>query len=109
MFKKIVLCAVIALILVTATVMAAGNGGPGTGAAAGQGQCLSDGQTCTNPSCTQGSANQMQYRQGARMNGENGASVCLNGQCTQEEKQTRTMLRLQDGSCGCRNVPVTQT
>lgn len=111
MIKKIVIGAVIALILVPAIVMAAGFGGQSNGTAAtGQGQCLHDGQNCANQSCALGSGNQTQSRHGAQLNGENGTCNSLNGQCTDEQKHTRSMQRLHDGSrTGCRNVPVTQT
>jgi hypothetical protein len=109
MIKKIVICAVIALILVPATVMAAGSGGQNAGTAPGLGQCLHNGQNCADQSGTPGSGNQTQYRYGAQQNGETGVKGSVNGQCTNEQKHTRSMLRLHDGSCtGCKNVPVTQ-
>jgi len=110
MIKKIVICAVIALILVPATVLAAGFGGQNNGtAAAGQGQCLCDGQNCTNQSCTLGSGNQTQFRHGVQVNGEAGTCSAPNSQCTGDLNQTRSMQRLHDGSgAGCKNVPVTQ-
>jgi hypothetical protein len=103
MYKKILICAVIALILVPASVMAAGSGGKNSGAASGQGQCLQDGQTCMNPAGQQGSGTQEQYRHGMQQNGAPGApgTQCSgDGQCDNEQKQTRSMLRLHDGSCG---------
>lgn len=110
MIKKLVICAVIALILVPATVLAAGFGGHSNGtAAAGQGQCLYDGQNCANQSCTLGSGNQTQCRFGAQVNGEIGTCGSRNGQCTGDQNQTRSMQRLHDGSgAGCKNVPATQ-
>lgn len=111
MIKKIVIGAVIALILVPAIVMAAGFGGQSNGTATpGQGQCLQNGENCTNSSCAPGSVNQTQYRYGAQLNGENRTCGSLNGLCTDEQKHTRSMQRLHDGSrAGCKNVPVTQT
>lgn len=108
MDKRILICAVIALILVPASVMAAGFGGQSTGAASGQGQCLQDGQNCMN-SAGQGTGTQEQYRYGMQQNcanGTAGAQCSGNGQSTNEQKQTRSMLRLHDGSCGnCKNTP----
>ena len=51
----------IALVLVPATVMAAGFGGKITGSAPGQGQCLQDGQNCGNQTGQQGTGSQAQY------------------------------------------------
>lgn len=108
MYKKILICAVIALVLVPASVMAAGFGGKGTDAACGQGQCLQDGQNCMNQD-QQGSGAQEQHRYGMQQNGAKGAagSQCSGeGQCTGEQKQTRSMLRLHDGTGGaCKNAP----
>jgi len=101
--KKILICAIIALVLVPASVMAAGFGGKGTGTASGQGQCLQDGQNCVNQTCQQGTGTQAQYRFGALQNGANGAkgAQCQgNGQCDTVKTQTRSMIRLHDGSCG---------
>ena len=107
MLKKILICAVIALILVPASVMAAGFGGKGTGAASGQGQCLQDGQNCVNQTGLQGAGIQAQYSYRAQQNGENGAtgSQCSgNGECDTVKKQTRSMLRLHDGTgTACKN------
>jgi len=103
MMKKILICAIIALVLVPASVMAAGFGGKVTAAASGQGQCLQDGQNCVNQNSQQGTGAQGQYRFGAQQNGAKGTRVaqCLgNGQCTISQNQTRSMLRLHDGSCG---------
>lgn len=103
MMKKILICAIIALVLVPASVMAAGFGGKGTAAASGQGQCLQDGQNCMNPTGQQGSGTQEQYRFGALQNGASGArgAQCQgNGQCDTVKNQTCSMLRLHDGSCG---------
>jgi hypothetical protein len=103
MMKKILICAIIALVLVPASVMAAGFGGKGTGAASGQGQCLQDGQNCVNQTCQQGTGTQAQYRFGGLQNGANGtkgAQCSGNGQCDTVKNQTRSMLRLHDGSCG---------
>jgi len=109
MDKRILICAVIALILVPASVMAAGIGGPGTVAAAGQGSCLQDGQNCMNQTGQQGTGTQEQYRYGMqqnKINGANGAQCSGAGQCTNEQKQARSMLRLHDGTCGaCKNIP----
>jgi hypothetical protein len=109
MMKKILICAIIALVLVPASVMAAGFGGKGTGAASGQGQCLQDGQNCMNQTGQQGSGSQAHYRYCAQQNGANGATgtQCSgNGQCDTLKNQTRSMLRLHDGSCGgCKNTP----
>ena len=109
MDKRILICAVIALILVPASVMAAGFGGPSTGAAAGQGSCLQDGQNCMNQTGQQGTGTQEQYRYGMQQNkmiGAIGAHCSGAGQCTNEQKQTRSMLRLQNGTCGaCKNIP----
>jgi len=67
MIRKIIICAVIALILVPAGVLAAGFGGQNAGtAAAGQGQCLHDGQNCADRTGALGSGNQSQYRYGAQ-------------------------------------------
>ena len=107
MLKKILICAVIALILVPASVMAAGFGGKGTAAASGQGQCLQDGQNCVNPTGLQGAGIQAQHSYRAQQNGENGAtgSQCSgNGQCDTVKNQTRSMLRLHDGTgTACKN------
>jgi hypothetical protein len=103
MMKKILICAIIALVLIPASVMAAGFGGKGTGAASGQGQCLQDGQNCVNQNSQQGTGAQEQYRFGAQQNGAKGtrgAQCSGNGQCDTVKNQTRSMLRLQDGSCG---------
>jgi hypothetical protein len=103
MMKKILICAIIALVLVPASVTAAGFGGKGTGAASGQGQCLQDEQNCVNQSCQQGTGTQAQNRFGELQNGANGATrtQCSgNGQCDTAKKQARSMLRLYDGSCG---------
>jgi hypothetical protein len=109
MIRKIIICAVIALILVPASVMAAGFGGQNAGTASGQGQCLHNGQNCADQSGTPGSGNQTQYRYGAQQNGKTGPQGSPDGQCTHEQKHTRSMLRLNDGSCtGCKNAPVTQ-
>lgn len=109
MYKKILICAVIALVLVPATVMAAGFGKESTGAASGQGPCLQDGQNCMNQTGQQGSGAQEQHRYGMQQNGAKGAagSQCpSDGQCTGEQKQTRSMLRLHDGTGGaCKNLP----
>lgn len=107
MMKKILICAIIALVLVPASVMAAGFGGKGTGTGSGQGQCLQDGQNCVNQTCQQGTGVQAQYCYGTRQNGANGATgtQCSgNGHCDTVKKQTRSMLRLHDGSgTACKN------
>ncbi|MGB9175751.1 MAG: hypothetical protein WCB46_03325 [Methanoregula sp.] len=109
MDKKILICAVIALILVPASVMAAGFGGNNTGAASGQGPCLQDGQNCMNQGGQQGSGTQEHYRHGMQQNGVNGATGAQcsgDGPCTHEQKQTGSMLRLHDGTGGaCKNSP----
>ena len=107
MLKKILICAVIALILVPASVMAAGSGGKGTAATSGQGQCLQDGLNCLNQTGQQGAGIQAQRCYGAEQNGENGAegSRCSgNSQCDTVKNQTRSMLRLHDGTgTACKN------
>jgi hypothetical protein len=109
MIRKIIICAVIALVLVPAGVMAAGFGGQNAGTASGQGQCLHNGENCANHSDAPGSGNQTRYRYGAQQNGETGTNSHQNGQCTNEQKHTRSMGCLHDGSCtGCKNAPVTQ-
>lgn len=113
MYKKILICAVIALVLVPAGVFAAGFGGNNTGAASGKGQYLQDGQTCMNQSAQQGTGTQEQYRHGMQkndLNGGTGSRCAGDGQCsgdglgTHEQNQTRSMLRLHDGTGGsCKN------
>jgi len=109
MMKKILICAIIALVLVPASVMAAGFGGKSAGASSGNGQCLQDGQNCVNQNGVQGSVFTTQYRYGGQQTGFNGASGAAgsgNGQCTNSQNKTRSMLRLHDGSCGgCTNLP----
>ena len=109
MDKRILICAVIALILVPASVMAAGFGGQSTGAAPGQGLCLQDGKNCMNQTGQQATGAQEQYRYGMQQNGAKGtagAQCSGNGQCTSEQKQTRSMLRLHDGTgVACKNRP----
>ena len=136
MMKKILICAVIALILVPASVMAAGFGGKSTGAGTGQGQCLQDGQNCMNQTGQQGSGTMAQYRNGlqqdevkgalctcdgqncANQGGPNGSGAMAqyrsgmqqdgakgtpgsgNGLCTNAQNQTRSMIRLHDGTGG---------
>jgi hypothetical protein len=40
------------------------------------------------------------------MNGATGAQCSGDGQCTNEQKHTRSMLRLHDGTGGaCKNIP----
>jgi|GEM_PF-2417870 PAB1-binding protein PBP1 len=110
MIRKIVICAIIALILVPASVMAAGFGGKNAGTAPAQGQCLQDGQNCENPSGTPGTGMQAQYRHGGQQNGEARGHGSLNGACTSEQKQTRSMLRLQNQTCtGCQGIPAVQS
>jgi hypothetical protein len=98
MLKKIFICAVIALVLVPASVMAAGFGGNGSGTAPGQGQCLHDGQNCVNQTAPQGTGTEEQHRYGMQINGAKGSHGDGDCQCTGEQKQTRSMLRLHDGS-----------
>ena len=111
MMKKIVMCAVIALFLVPASVLAAGFGAQGTGAQGqAQGSCLHDGQACTNQTGSQGSCTQQaQYRFGTQRSGTiggKGMSCSGDGQCTGDQKETRAMLRLHDGSgCARNNTP----
>ena len=103
MMKKILICAIIALVLVPASVMAAGFGGKGTAATPGQGQCLQDGQNCLNQTCQQGTGTQAQYRYGtqqAGMTGTQGVQCSGTGQCDTAKKEARSMLRLHDGSRG---------
>ncbi len=103
MLKKILICAIIALVLVPVSVMAAGFGGKGTAAASGQGHCLQDGQNCLNQTCQKGTGTQAQYRYGtqqAGMTGTQGVQCSGNGQCDTAKKEARFMLRLHDGSCG---------
>lgn len=95
MIKKIIICAVIALILVPAGVMAAAPGNQNPGTAPGQGPCLNNGQNCTNQSCVPGSGCQAGY--GMQQKGVSGNCGTLNGQCTHDQKCTRSMFR--DGSC----------
>jgi hypothetical protein len=108
MMKKILICAVIALILVPASVIAAGFGGRATGTAPGQGLCVQDGQNCLSQKCQQGTGTQEQYRYGAQPDGVKGArggQGVGTGQCTSSQNQTRSRLRLHDGSCGgCKNT-----
>jgi hypothetical protein len=108
MYKKILMCAIIALVVVPATVMAAGSGGQSNGAA-GQGPCLQDGQNCMNQTGQQGTGTQEQFRHGMQQNGVKGnagAQCTGDGQCTGEQKQHRSMLRLHDGSAGAgKNTP----
>lgn len=109
MIRKLVICAVLALVLVPATVLAAGFGGQNNGATPGQGQCLQNGQNCANQSCSMGAGSQVQCRNGGQLNGENCPCGSQDGQCTHEQKHTRSMGRLHDGSCtGCKNTAVTQ-
>jgi hypothetical protein len=106
MLKKTIICAVIALILVPASVMAAGFGGNSTGAAAGLGPCMQDGQNCMNQTGQQGTGTQEQYRYGMQQNKGQGTGCSGDGQCTGEPKQARSMLRLHDGSGkACKNSP----
>ena len=108
MIRKIIICAVIALILVPAGVLAAGSGGQNTGTAAGQGQCLHNGQKSADQSGTLGSGIQSQYRYGAQQNRQMNSYGSQQG--TTEQKHTRSMSRIHDGTCtGCKNVPLTQT
>ncbi len=144
MMKKIMIFAVIALILVPASVMAAGLGGKSAGAVSGQGLCLQDRQDCMNQTGQPGTGTQAQYRYSAQQNGMTGAKgaqgLCLQdgqtcgnqtgqqgtgiqaqyrynaqqngmtgakgaqgpgyGQCDGSQNQTRSMLRLHDGSGG---------
>ena len=80
MMKKILICAVIALVLVPASVMAAGFGGKSAGTGTGQGQCLQDGQICGNQTGQQGSGTMAQSRNGMQQNGVNGALCTGDGQ-----------------------------
>ena len=110
MMKKIVMYALIALVLVPASVLAAGFWGQGSGAQGqAQGSCLHDGQACTNQTGLQGSCTQARYRlgtQGSGTIGEKELSCNGDGQCTGDQKQTLAMHRLRDGSgCAGRNTP----
>ncbi|MFA4859694.1 hypothetical protein [Methanoregula sp.] len=108
MIKKLVICAILALVLVPATVMAAGFGGQNNGSTPGQGQYLQDGQNCANQSCAAGSGSQIQCRNGGQQNGENCTCGSQDGQCTNGQKHTGSMGRLHDGACtGCKNGAVT--
>ena len=110
MIRKIVICAVIALILVPAGVLAAGFGGQNAGTASGQGQCLHNGQNCADQSGSLVSGNVTQFRYGAQQNGKTGAHGSDDDQCTHDQKHTRSMGRLHDGSCtACKNGAVTQS
>ena len=105
MMKKIIICAVIALVLVPATVMAAGYGWQNNGTAPGQGSCLQNGQNCGNASWMSESGVQGQCQYGMQQNGN--TRGCITGECpcTQDQKNTRMMSRLRDGSgsrCGMR-------
>lgn len=109
MIRKIILCAVIALILVPAGVLAAGSEGQNAGTAAGQCQCLHDGQNSADQPCTLASGNQSQFRYGAQQNRENGIPGYQNGTGTRIQKHTRSQSRIHDGTCsGCKNIPVPQ-
>lgn len=109
MSKKILICAVIALVLVPASVMAAGFGGRATGTAACQGPCVQDGLNCVSQDCQQGTGTQEQYRYGMQpdvVKGARGGHGFGTGQCACTQNQTRSMLRLNGGSCGtCTNTP----
>lgn len=110
MMRKVLICAVIALVLVPASVMAAGFGPKNTGAAPGQGQCLQDGVNCVNQPGTQGQVSLAQYRYGAQQNTVTGVKGQGIGQGSGSLNQTRSMLRLRDGSCGgCTGTPVATT
>jgi hypothetical protein len=106
MLKKIYICAIIALILVPASVMAAGFGGRNAGLTSGQGLFIQDGHNCSNQSAQQATGIQMQYRYFGKQNGVSGTQGALysgSGQGDFLRNQTRSMLRLHDGSCGaCR-------
>ncbi len=114
MVNKILICAIIALVLVPASVMAAGFGGKNAGSVVpGQGICLQDGQNCVNQSGQLGTGTQAQHRYfgqayaGSGIQGAmQGAQFHGNGQGDMTRNQTHLMTRLHDGSCG--NCPVTQ-
>jgi len=109
MVSKILICAIIALILVPASVMAAGFGGKNAGSVSGQGICLQDGQNCVNQSGQPGTGIQSHHRYFGQQTGGSGmqGAQCMgNGQCDTLRNQTRSMTRLHDGSCG--NCPATQ-
>lgn len=106
MIKKLIIGAIIALILVPAGVMAAGFGGQNAGAGPGQGQCLQDGRNCTDSPCATGGI-QARHSYGGQ-NGEFRGQGLMNGNCTGEQKHTRQMLRLRDGTgTGCRGGQAT--
>jgi hypothetical protein len=110
MIRKIVICAVIALILMPSGVLAAGFGGQNAGTASGQEQCLHNGQNCADQSGSLGSVSETQFRYGAQQNGKTGAHYSADDQGTREQKHTRSMGRLHDGSCtACKNGVVTQS
>jgi hypothetical protein len=109
MIRKLIIGAVIALILVPATVMAAGFWGQNAGTDSGQGQCLHNGENCADQSGNLGSGNQSQYRYGAQLNGDAGTCGSHNGQGAHGQKHTRSTTCLHDGSCtGCNDSAVTQ-
>ena len=82
MNKKILICAVIALILIPASVMAVGYGGMSMNPAYGQGKCLQDGQNCRNQTGFQESGAQAQYRYYGPQNGSIATFCSGDGQCT---------------------------
>jgi hypothetical protein len=113
MVSKILICAIIALVLVPASVMAAGSGGKNAGGVSGQGICLQDGQNCVNPGGQAGTGIQAQHQYFGQATGGSGIQGTMqgarfqgNGQGDMLRNQTHLMTRLYDGSCG--NCPVTQ-
>jgi hypothetical protein len=93
MYRKIVIGAVIALLLVPATVLAAGYGQQNSGTAAGQGPCLQE--NCpfgTNQTCTAGSGSQARFGCGGEQQaGTTGTPGTQNCACTGEQKRSRGM------------------
>lgn len=98
MIRTIVICALIALVLVPATVLAAGPGQQNAGTITCQGNCLQDGQSCGNASAHNGPGTQGQFQHGMNQNGETRGFAAGDGLCTHDQKHTRTMSRLHDGS-----------
>lgn len=113
MYRKLAICALAALILVPAAVLAAGSG---AGTCRGQGQDAGNLQNCTlMHQYGFGSGQQIQdggrdtagagqFMYGARENGSNGAGKQLRARscdqsCTGDASLNRNQTRLRDGSC----------
>ncbi|MDD1718957.1 MAG: hypothetical protein LUQ25_02755 [Methanoregulaceae archaeon] len=123
MFRKIAICALIALMVVPAAVLAAGSQGSGNGNGSAQGtdtagtgvqgmcqygknaehqfQC-SGNQTATQKQFMYGSQNTAQS--GNQVNGQGNGQMLRTRSCdlagTQDQDRTRNQTRLRDGSCG---------